>query len=283
MSADLIRDLAQCEREIAECAAYAGPDAVGAAMGWADNQVEKQMIWESMGLKPYYDHAGITIFHGDCREILPKLPKVDLVLTDPPYGVNFKGKSTKHTKRDMDGYLSISDGPEIVSDVVVPVMEICIGIARVVVTPGTRNCFKYPEPTAIGCIFYPSGAGLGRWGFTCSQPILYYGADPYLAHGMGHRPDSFSTTANAGVTEHPCEKPIGVMRWLVVKGSLEGELILDPFMGSGTTLVAAKQLGRRAIGIEIEEKYCEIAAKRLAQSVLDFSEPAPVAEQGRLL
>ena len=68
--------------------------------------------------------------------------------------------------------------------------------------------------------------------------------------------------------EHPTPKPEQVMRWLVTQSTEIGDLVLDPFMGSGTTLVAAKNLGRRAIGIEIEERYCEIAAKRLSQGIL---------------
>jgi site-specific DNA-methyltransferase (adenine-specific) len=221
-------------------------------------------------MKPYYEEAGITIYHGDCREILPALPKVDLVLTDPPYGIGFSGKKTKHTDGESGGYLGIDDTPEYVSSVVVPVIQTCLSMSdRLIVTPGSRNCWKYPEPVSMGVLFYPSGAGLGRWGFVCSQPILYYGKCPYLAAGMGHRPDSLSTTGNCGVSEHPCEKPLGTMKWLLAKGSFKSDdLILDPFMGSGTTLVAAKDTGRRAIGIEIEERYCEIAVNRLRQGVL---------------
>lgn len=219
--------------------------------------------------KPYYEHAGITIFHADCREVLPHLPKVDLVLTDPPYGVQFEGKNTKYTRRSNDGYASLEDTADYVGSVIVPIVRECVDrYARVVVTPGLRNCFAYDAPTAMGTIFYPSGAGMGKWGFTCSQPIFYYGKCPYLANSMGSRPDSFSTTESAEDLGHPCPKPIGTMKWLVNRSSLEGETILDPFMGSGTTLVAAKLLNRKAIGIEIEEKYCEIAALRLAQDNL---------------
>lgn len=220
-------------------------------------------------MKPYYEHAGITIYHGDCREILPTVLPVDAVVTDPPYGVAFGGKNTKHTKRVSQGYSWLEDSPDYVEAVVVPIIrDLVEKVGRVVLTPGSRNVFLYPRPTALGTIFYPSGAGLGKWGFTCSQPILYYGADPYLRTGQGHRPDSFSTTEAADDCGHPCPKPMGTARWLVNKASLPGETILDPFMGSGTTLRAAKDLGRKAIGIEIEEKYCEIAAKRLQQEVL---------------
>lgn len=222
-------------------------------------------------MKPYYhdEDFGITIYLGDAREVLPTISGFDAVVTDPPYGIEFSGKNTKHTKRIAAGYSMVEDTPENVKHVIVPIVSDLIDSGvRVVMTPGIRNMFAYPQPKHVGSIYYPSGAGLGSWGFICSQPIFYYGADPYLQTGRGHRPDSMSTTESAPVTEHPCPKPLGTMKFLVTKASLPGETLLDPFMGSGTTLRAAKDLGRRAIGIEIEERYVEIAIKRLQQSVL---------------
>jgi len=218
-------------------------------------------------VKPYYEHGGITIYHGDCREVLPALV-YDVAITDPPYGVEFKGKATKWT-RPGGGYSAISDTSDEIYAIVLPIVrELVADGKRAVITPGRRCMFRYPEPKTAGAIFYPSGAGMNSWGFTCSQPIYYYGKDPYLATRQGSRPDSFSTTEAAPPNGHPCPKPLGTMRWLVRRGSLHGETVLDPFMGSGTTLVAALNEGRRAIGIEIEERYCEIAAKRLEQEVL---------------
>lgn len=218
-------------------------------------------------MKPYYEHAGITIYHGDCREVLP-IVTADVLITDPPYGVELRGKSTKHTQKSGVGYSAFDDSEESVERCVIPAVAEAIARMRGVVTPGLRMMWSYPKPNAVGAIYYPSGAGNGRWGFTCWQPIFYYGADPYLARGMGSRPDSFSSTESAGFNGHPCPKPFGTMLWLVRKGSLDGDVVLDMFCGSGTTLLAAKQLGRRAVGIEIEERYCEIAAKRLAQDLL---------------
>jgi len=217
---------------------------------------------------PYYQDDHCTIYHGDCREIWPRL-SFDAVVTDPPYGVELSGKSTKHTERSGIRYGHYDDTLENLVAVVLPVVTSLVDTGKpVVVTPGVRSVFRYPPPAAMGSIFYPSGAGVGRWGFICSQPILYYGKDPYLAVGMGSRPDSFSTTDASEPNAHPCPKPIRTMRWLVTKASLPGQMVLDPFMGSGTTLRAAKDLGRKAIGIEIEERYCEIAAKRLGHEVL---------------
>ena len=99
--------------------------------------------------------------------------------------------------------------------------------------------------------------------------VLYYGRDPRA--GSGQWPSGKQTTSHTGNTGHPCAKPFKFWKWLLAKGSSsEADIVIDPFVGSGTTLRAAKDLGRRAIGIEIEERYCEIAAKRLSQEVLAF-------------
>jgi DNA modification methylase len=226
-------------------------------------------------VKPYYEDDAVTIYHGDCRDILPEMlwdePPFSAIVTDPPYGVDLKGKATKHTAADGIGYRSSADSPEYITDVVVPIVSCLISTSvPMVMTPGIRSMFRYPEPRSVGAIFYPSGAGSGPWGFICSQPIFYYGADPYLAASMGSRPDSFSSTEAAEKNGHPCPKPIRTMEWLVRRASLPGAVVLDPFMGSGTTLRAAKNLGRKAIGIEIDERYCEIATRRMGQEVLDF-------------
>jgi DNA modification methylase len=227
-------------------------------------------------MMPYYEHAGITIYHGDCREILPQLPKVDAVITDPPYGVGLSAKRAKQRGGGVSvrvGSYSFDDNPEYIAEVVVPVIAACISRARrVALTPGTRNAWTYPKPDDMGCFYSAAGTGMGKWGFTCSQPILFYGSDPYLENSLGSRANSCGQTYpnDANDVEHPCAKPIAMMLWLVNRASYWSDTILDPFMGSGTTLVAAKNLGRKAIGIEIEERYCEIAAKRLSQEVFSF-------------
>ena len=210
-------------------------------------------------MNPYYDHAGITIYHADCRDILPGIG-ADVLVTDPPYGVEFEGKATKHTIQKPGGYIGKDDaliGPAVVSSIL-PMVK------RAAVFTGIVNLAAYPASRDIGCVYCPSGAGIGRWGFTCFHPVLFYGSRP----SNTLRPTSIESFATAKTPGHPCPKPVKWMLWLISLACLEGETILDPFMGSGTTLVAAKQLGRKAIGIEIEEKYCEIAVQRLAQEVL---------------
>ena len=220
---------------------------------------------------PYYDRDGITIYHADCREILPLLEpnSIDLVLTDPPYGVWLVNKKTKRRENpfDADAY---DDDPGNIKALIEDVIPTCIAMSdRAMVFPGPAMMFNYPEPRTVGCVYNPSGAGSSAWGFQCMHPILYYGKDPYLQDGRGRRPNSMQDVQGyLDDIGHPCPKPIKWMRWAVERASRHGETILDPFMGSGTTLRAAKDLGRRAIGIEIEEKYCEIAVKRLQQQVL---------------
>lgn len=214
-------------------------------------------------MTPYYQDSAVTIYHGDCREILPSVV-ADVLITDPPYGVNFSGKKTKHTKDTTGGYTTGD------SDIgICVVSEILPHVKRAAVFPGTRLLHQYPRPSDIGCIFCPAGAGIGKWGFIMFHPILFYGQrkDSVLC------PTSLQSFANSvGECDHPCPKPLKWLTWLVSLASLPEETVLDPFTGSGTTLRAAKDLGRKAIGIEIEERYCEIAARRMSQEVLALSD-----------
>jgi hypothetical protein len=220
-----------------------------------------------MGMTPYYDDEGITIYHGDCREVLPMLDPVDLVLTDPPYGI---GLEYGDAFDDSEDYLA-----RVIADAIPQCVELA---PATLLTCGASNIHKYPPPTWVLAWFIPAGSGASPWGFGTWQPILAYGKDPYLTQGLGRRADSI-TRGNQGARVaieremwgHPCPKPLPAWKQIMLRGSArEGDTILDPFMGSGTTMRAAKDLGRRAIGIEIEERYCEVAANRLTQGVLDF-------------
>jgi DNA modification methylase len=200
----------------------------------------------------------------DCRDVLPTLSGVDAVVTDPPYGVEFAGSSTKWTPADGVTYASYDDTRENVKNILVPAIRAAVSVARsVVMTPGLASMFLYDEPRAVGWIYYPSGANSGPWGFVCGQPIFYYGKDPYLAKQLGRLPNCFASVEAAEHNGHPCPKPIHQTEWLVKRASLDGELVCDPFMGSGTTGVACARLGRRFIGIEIEERYFDIACRRI--------------------
>jgi site-specific DNA-methyltransferase (adenine-specific) len=208
-------------------------------------------------MEAYYMDDAVTIYHGDCREIVPGLGRFDLLLTDPPYGVEFAGKATKHTAAS-GGYVGGD------SDAGPCVVEMCLASVECgIVFPGIRKLHDYPKPRDIGCVYCPSGAGCGPWGFVCFHPVLFYGK----RRGGPKSPasiQSFRTSPDCG---HPCPKPVEWMNWCI---GLAGDVqtILDPFFGSGTTGRAAKDLGRKCVGIEREERYCEIAANRMRQEVL---------------
>jgi site-specific DNA-methyltransferase (adenine-specific) len=233
-------------------------------------------------MTPYYEHGGISIYHGDCREVLPQL-RADVAITDPPYGVSLTKKTSDYRDSEaFDGGESLrasvlyQDDPQHVRALIAAVMPVLLAaVDRAMVFSGTRLLFAYPEPAGVGCVFTPNGAGMSPWGFQCMHPVLFYGKDPHLADGKGSLPNSWRTEQpNLEKFDHPCPKPIAWMRWAVNRASRMGETVLDPFAGTGTTLSAAKQLGRKAIGIEIEERYCEIAAKRLQQEVLPLGATA---------
>lgn len=213
-----------------------------------------------------------SVVQGDCLELMRSLETwakpFDVTITDPPYGVGL----------EYDGFDDSSFNVRELAAAFIP--EVVKLSHRVAVTPGVRNLFAYPEPTHTGSFSYPAGAGVTRWGFTCWQPILFYGKDPY--GGQGSRPDSHTSYESAEKCGHPCPKPIGQWEWLVQRASREGEVIFDPFLGSGTTAVAAKKLGRHYLGFEISPEYCEIARKRLDAIDAQPTLFAPKVEQMQL-
>jgi site-specific DNA-methyltransferase (adenine-specific) len=223
--------------------------------------------------KPYYEHGGITLYCADCRDILPGL-RADALVTDPPYGVGLglcgdpRGhRNGARSGLTHDSYASYSDTYDTFVAEVVPRLNVALdACSRGLVWTGP-HIHEQRKPDAIGGVYSPAGAGRHRWGFKMFHPVLLYGVAPAMHRGAS-TPTAIRSSEVAPINGHPCPKPTGWMRWSVQLASLPGELLLDPFCGSGQTLRAAKDLGRRAIGIEIEERYCEIAAKRLSQEVL---------------
>jgi len=214
-------------------------------------------------MKPYYQDSAVTIYHGDCREVIPLMGSVN-VLTDPPYGID-GGNGGGSRARAKGVYSSeFGDTRDFIREVVVPSL-FSIQFASMIITPGFRNIDLYPQSDSFGCFYQPASCGFQRWGNVDSQPILYYGKS-YL-QGKRPEPCSFTLTESPEKNGHPCVKPI--MAWSKLLNKLpNGVTVFDPFMGSGTTLRAAKDNGRKAIGVEINEKYCEIAARRMGQEVL---------------
>lgn len=214
-------------------------------------------------MTPYYEHAGITIYHGDCREMLPLLPAVDLVLTDPPYGMKWKFTGQGSGAGAQGGRGSRFSGASIVGDEKDFDPSFLLHYPKVILW----GFHHFPQYLTRGTVLvwvkkYESGFGT----FLSDADLAWMkgGCGVYLSRTIN--PASFQNER-----EHPTQKPSGLMKWCIDKAQTRGP-ILDPFMGSGTTLLAAKDCGWPAIGIEIEERYCEIAAKRLSQEVLDLTE-----------
>lgn len=203
-----------------------------------------------MSLSPYYQDDAVTIYHGDCRELLP-LFSADVLITDQPYGTGWLrggGKKQGQFKRrketavwDVFDLWWMDFAPER-SAAFCPiegVWEMCLRLK----TPCILK-YRKSNPAPYGADCEP---------LVCSRPI----SGPWEKE-----------LYNGDNTLHPCQKPLELMTWIVSELTIEGETVIDPFMGSGTTLRAAKDLGRKTIGIEIDEAFCEIAAKRMAQEVL---------------
>lgn len=212
-------------------------------------------------MKPYYDHAGITIYLGDCRDILPQLPKVDLVLTDPPYGL----------KQDARRIASRGKGSEVIDygpfewdsePATREEIEACLHAATKTIIWG-GNYFHLP-PSRAWLVWDKINSGdFADCELAWTNLQMSVRLFRHMWNGMLRESERDTKRV------HPTQKPIALMKWCL-RFAPDAQVILDPFMGSGTTLRAAKDLGRKAIGIEIEEKYCEIAVRRLSQEVLDL-------------
>jgi site-specific DNA-methyltransferase (adenine-specific) len=207
---------------------------------------------------PYYNVDGITIYHGDCREILPHLPKVDLVLTDPPYGIDYQSSRRIEWQR-KDKIVGDNEFPLWIFDEITPTNAMFVWCRwdTLPILPKPKSFIVWDKCNhSMGDLNHE----FGRSWEACA---FYTGPN----HKFVYRPIDMirCPKISPDKLQHPNEKPVGAVSPLIK--SHDG-LILDPFMGSGTTLVAAKQLHRQAIGIEIEEKYCEIAVRRLGQGVL---------------
>lgn len=190
-----------------------------------------------------------TLILGDCLEKMKDIPtgSVDCVVTDPPYGLGIEYEIYKDTEANLDN-LILNFMPE--------VQRIA---KRVVIFPGINNIWKYPKADWIACWFYGTTGSWGKLGYNSWQPILFYGKNN-RRYGL----DTIKySKMEKRILGHPCSKPLGLMEKVVERFSEECETILDPFMGSGTTGVACKNLNRKFIGIELDENYFKIARERI--------------------
>lgn len=217
-------------------------------------------------MTPYYEQDGIVIYHGDCRDVLAiyEPQSVDHIITDPPYSEETHGKTWRSKKMAEQGYKRVSAAHE------------GLGFDAI---EATRRLFCAEAHRLVRrwTIVFSDVEGVFVWMSALRGVTLDYEA-MVMAHRKGrkrwngggkrgvyrHATNGWSK----GPKPHPSTKPETLLSELIADFTDPGETILDPFMGSGTTLVAAKRLGRKAIGIELEEKYCEIAVNRLRQGAL---------------
>lgn len=205
-------------------------------------------------MKPHYSHAGIEIYHGDCREVLPKLSAVGAFISDPPYGMNYKPlRGSNGSKRWSGGVFG--DDTEFDPSHLLDVPAVLWG----------ANWYSHNLPGHGGWLVWNKTADHKKKGFVASDCELAFASDATRVHQFGLQWGGESRGGEPFF--HPTQKPTALMAWCFQFVPVD-VVVCDPYMGSGPTLRAAKDLGRRAIGIEIEERYCEIAAKRLAQEVL---------------
>lgn len=250
-------------------------------------------------MKPYYDHAGVTIYHGDCLDVLPHLEQVDHVITDPPYArdvyvrlgmPNTKTGSGSPERLGIRNHQYSSTSIEklgagaigAIDDLRTPV---AVEIARLtkrwgIVFSDVETAHEWRRDLEGNGMRY---VRTGAWvkpdampQFSGDRPAV--GFEPCtIVHakgpmrwngGGGYAVWTHSTAKGDARPDHPCPKPLPLMLELVSLFTDPGDVILDPFAGSLTTAVAAKQLGRRCIAIEREQKYIDAGIKRLAQEVL---------------
>lgn len=233
-------------------------------------------------IQPYYERPGVTIYCADCLDVLPQLSEVDAVITDPPYGIEVDTSwlSALNVKRGKpanrsDDRLSGDDGSLDLSFLFAYSRWLCFGFPYIQCQRATGWLVwdKWPGVSGGGLGNPVEMASTNVWSGFRLQRVMWAGY--YRAAGEVRY-------------EHPTQKPEQLMVWCVEQAAHINDSVLDPFMGSGTTGVACVKTGRRFIGIEIEERYCEIAVKRLQQTSLfelqpEEPEPDPISLQASFM
>ena len=217
--------------------------------------------------RPYYQHAGITIYHGDCRIILPHLQPFDLLLADPPYGIGESSDNvTSRQRKKGGGSRSLADQRDygVFDWDKSPVEEWVMFLAR-------RLCRSqiiwggnyYELPPAKCWLVWDKENGENDFA-DCEL------AWTNLPKAVRRKKHLWNGMLRKGGEErwHPTQKPLDVIAWALRQAPADVMTVLDPWMGSGTALRACKDAGKQCVGIEREEKWCEVAAMRLEQEVL---------------
>lgn len=232
-------------------------------------------------IEPYFDDGLVRIYHGDCRDILPTIDhdSVDLLLGDPPYGIDFKSQAPGGRTIAGDGtHVAVRVLRQALFASVLPLRE----DAHVLLFCGWQGWAAFYEAASSyftvrnALIWHKGGGGAGNIlsNYIRDYEVIVYaaGVNGRQIGGEGAYSSVLPFTKPGRDRVHPTEKPVALLEHLVRRHSPPGGTVLDPFMGGGSTLVAAKQAGRRAIGIEIDEAYCAAAVQRLARSTLPMEE-----------
>jgi site-specific DNA-methyltransferase (adenine-specific) len=210
-------------------------------------------------MNPYYQDDLVTIYHADSAELLASI-EADVVITDPPYGIKY---SPSQNSKKAWGNKTFTGKTVVKNDDQLFDPTPLLRFNNLVLFGG--NYFADKLPPSSAWVVWDKRDGLTSNDFADCE--LIYTSGKGVSRLFSHRWSGALRDSERGVPRvHPTQKPVVLMKWLIERTT--PGLILDPYMGSGTTLVAAKALGRKAIGIEIEEKYCEEAVKRCSQEVL---------------
>ena len=221
-------------------------------------------------MEPYYADDAVTLYHARCEDVLPEIApeSVDLLVTDPPYGIGY----TVHGHHGHGGALQ---GQKVAGDDAPFDPSHLLAYGRCVIFGGNyMTDILPPSGWIIWSKVQDNRWSHGKHSTRSLAEMAWTNIHKYVAlyncfwagspmHRMG---------SERGTQLHPTQKPVALMRWIVDRYTQPGNLVLDPYMGSGPIARACKDTGRRYIGIEIEERYCEVAAKRLEQGVLDFGD-----------
>ena len=220
--------------------------------------------------KPYFEDDYVTLYHGDCLEVTEWI-KADVLVTDPPYGISWESKITSYRKNSPK-IQSVID--PIANDDNTQARDLALSLwgERPAIVFGSWRMPR-PELTRHRLIWHKKGQNPGpaNLPFMTQDEEIYILGQGFLSTSPPMR-SVIETNENraveVGKIGHPTPKPVGLMELLI--GRCPPGVIADPFAGSGATLLAARNLGRKAIGVELEAKYCELIAKRLSQQVFSF-------------
>ena len=217
-------------------------------------------------MKPYYQDASVTIYHGDCREVLPLIGSDALVVTDPPYGVNLR---TSYATNKRSNLAASNDYAPVFGDDAPFDPSHLLGFAGSVLWGANYYANKLP-PRGSWLVWDKRDGGTPDDGAD-AELAWVSGVSGTVPRLLRHKWRGIIKASERNERRmHPTQKPVALMAWCLSFFPDSSRLVVDPYMGSGPTLRAAKDLCRRAIGIEIDERYCEIAARRCSQETLDL-------------